>query len=78
MLPCLTQDAPRSQVSESVYNDNARWSFFDNGSEILHGMGQLLQDQLADWTEPSEVLPTNECNMKSQPLVRSGPYFQRM
>ena len=41
-LPCLTQDAPHSQVSESIINDNAQWSFSDNGSETLHGMGQLL------------------------------------
>ena len=66
-LPCLTQDAPRSQVSESIINDNARWSFSDNGSEILNGMGQLLQDQPTGWTELSEVLPTNEQHEEPTP-----------
>ena len=54
-LPCLTQDTPCSQVSESIINDDAKWSFSDNSSEILHGMGQLLRDQPSGWKEPLEV-----------------------
>ena len=66
-LPCLTQDTPRSQVSESIINDDAQWSFSDNSLEILGGMGQLLRDQPSGWKEPPEVLPTNEQNEEPPP-----------
>ena len=63
----MTQDTPHSQVSESIINDDAQWSFSDNSLEILHGMGQLLRDQPSGWKEPPEVLPTNEQNDEPPP-----------
>ena len=62
-LPCLDQDGSCSQVSDLSTINTARWSFSDHGSEILRGMGQLLNDPVSDWVEPlseNEVTFTTE------------------